>query len=259
MFNPCKVLYSLCVILLVSACAKQENAAQTEKFIAPEFSNMDIKVGETTATICCNLSRTNDEFTYGFLYGEQWEQLTETTVTPEGSQITISFSCVPTGLGSARITESLEKNFIDIPDDYFNLWCCVESDIEAAKRHDNSNEMSNEGNMKYTMDVTWLTPGVDLGLSVLWRDCNLGAENPEQAGDHFEWHGVENDPAKKILGKGWRTPTSEEFRELEDNCTIEDSETGRLLLSAISRRQMRHPTSNEQIAKKNQFGLDTDS
>lgn len=28
---------------------------------------------------------------------------------------------------------------------------------------------------------------VDLGLSVLWATCNVGAENPEDCGDHFSW------------------------------------------------------------------------
>ncbi len=65
---------------------------------------------------------------------------------------------------------------------------------------------------------------VDLGLSVKWATCNVGAESPDgygrryicckdkkQAYDtvNFKWHGR------------WRMPSVEEFRELIDSCTYE--------------------------------------
>ena len=34
-------------------------------------------------------------------------------------------------------------------------------------------------------------PGVDLGLSVRWAECNLGASTPEEYGDYFAWGEVE--------------------------------------------------------------------
>ena len=94
---------------------------------------------------------------------------------------------------------------------------------------------------------------VDLGLSVMWADANVGAENPGDYGSEFAWgetaekesygfynyaHGYyntmskycdadgltillpEDDAASVNMGGNWRTPTKEEWQELVDNCTI---------------------------------------
>lgn len=71
---------------------------------------------------------------------------------------------------------------------------------------------------------------VDLGLSVMWASCNIGAETPDAAGNYyacFESTPVAdsisaknfvlkemNDPAKAILGGSWRLPTRPEIVEL---------------------------------------------
>ena len=100
---------------------------------------------------------------------------------------------------------------------------------------------------------------VDLGLSVKWATCNLGANSPEEYGDYFAWGETEpkdtynddwsnykfttdggstftkytgsdkyvldpeDDAATANLGGEWRTPTKEELGELlsEDNCVWE--------------------------------------
>lgn len=71
---------------------------------------------------------------------------------------------------------------------------------------------------------------VDLGLSVLWSSCNIGAETPEAPGDYYACFDSEpvadsisadnfvmkamNDPVSKILGGNWRLPTRAEVVEL---------------------------------------------
>ena len=82
---------------------------------------------------------------------------------------------------------------------------------------------------------------VDLGLSVKWASCNVGANSPEDYGDYFAWGEVipkkkyseANNSYKynpKILpphadaatvnwGGAWRMPTDEEMAELRNNCT----------------------------------------
>lgn len=87
------------------------------------------------------------------------------------------------------------------------------------------------------------TKAIDLGLSVKWADCNVGAENPWDAGRYFLWGdpsgeknateifsdvneigdivGTSKDIAKANLGGNWRMPTSDELKELEANCTWE--------------------------------------
>lgn len=100
---------------------------------------------------------------------------------------------------------------------------------------------------------------VDLGLSVQWATCNVGAQSPEQTGGYFAWGETEekdsyfqknykffdsnigitkynvwesngkvdmkyrldpeDDAATALLGEGWRTPTREELQELMNDCS----------------------------------------
>jgi hypothetical protein len=95
---------------------------------------------------------------------------------------------------------------------------------------------------------------VDLGLSVKWSSCNMGASAPEQTGGFFGWadpegtnikdnvwddygkwksemyggvnppkeiSGTDLDIAKKKLGDGWRLPTAAEVQELCTKCKLE--------------------------------------
>ena len=90
---------------------------------------------------------------------------------------------------------------------------------------------------------------IDLGLSVLWANCNIGAKQETDAGvyyswgypkeevnhDHFErYHtfvddlggisGTKYDPATNTYGDGWRLPTEKEIKELYAKCEWEWSE-----------------------------------
>ena len=102
---------------------------------------------------------------------------------------------------------------------------------------------------------------VDLGLSVMWATCNVGASAPEEYGDYFAWGEVEpkeeyswenykwcdgteqnitkynaTDGLKTLLpeddaahvnwGGEWRMPTGKEMQELFDYCTWERINTG---------------------------------
>lgn len=87
---------------------------------------------------------------------------------------------------------------------------------------------------------------VDLGLSVKWATCNVGAEKPEQFGTYFSWGEIapkssyakdnsvtheqvmddfsgnsKYDAARAILGGTYRMPTHMEMEELVNNCTWE--------------------------------------
>ena len=100
------------------------------------------------------------------------------------------------------------------------------------------------------------TGAVDLGLSVYWSTCNLGASKPEEYGDYYAWGETEikedyswstykfgtsasgpfskyntmpsfgavdldpeDDAAHVILGGKWRMPTDAERTELIEKCT----------------------------------------
>ena len=85
---------------------------------------------------------------------------------------------------------------------------------------------------------------VDLGLSVKWATCNMGASSPEDYGDYFAWgetrakseYTEENsvtweksfsdisgnsqyDAARARWGGSWRLPTKKEWGELKSKCT----------------------------------------
>ena len=85
---------------------------------------------------------------------------------------------------------------------------------------------------------------VDLGLSVKWATCNVGANSPEEYGQYFAWgetspktefteensltnkkhmedfSGDEQyDAAATNWGGGWRMATSDEYTELINDCT----------------------------------------
>lgn len=96
---------------------------------------------------------------------------------------------------------------------------------------------------------------VDLGLSVRWASCNVGAGESYEIGDFFAWGevnaksdyswatyqhgsgknelqkytlsedgspvvlGAEDDAASVLMGGEWRMPTREEFVELKTKCT----------------------------------------
>ena len=110
---------------------------------------------------------------------------------------------------------------------------------------------TNEVGTSYGEEVTFTTlvdPAngreyVDLGLSVKWATCNVGASSPEEYGDYFAWgetttkaeytedncttYGVMNDisgnaqydAATANWGGGWRMPTEDELDELRTKCT----------------------------------------
>ena len=97
---------------------------------------------------------------------------------------------------------------------------------------------------------------VNLGLSVKWASCNVGADSPEEYGDYFAWGETETkssyyesnsvtyglsiselksrgiigadgnltaayDAATANWGGNWRMPTLDEMEELIDECTWE--------------------------------------
>lgn len=88
---------------------------------------------------------------------------------------------------------------------------------------------------------------VDLGLSVKWATCNIGASSPEDNGNYYAWGktttkiiynsnntptdyngnditgNYEYDAAVANWGDGWRMPTYNEFNELIVNCYWEKS------------------------------------
>lgn len=55
---------------------------------------------------------------------------------------------------------------------------------------------------------------VDLGLSVTWATCNVGANSPQEYGAYYTYENALN-----LEKDGKRLPSPSEFQELEANCT----------------------------------------
>ena len=82
---------------------------------------------------------------------------------------------------------------------------------------------------------------VDLGLSVNWATCNVGANKPEESGNYYAWGEttpkitynsstytytsnpstlpLNKDAASVNMGGSWRMPTKAELDELRTECT----------------------------------------
>lgn len=121
---------------------------------------------------------------------------------------------------------------------------------------------------------------VDMGLSVKWATCNVGASKPSGLGDYFSWGETDpmyaynsdhyvfgddsnnytkynksdgkmrldlsDDAAHVKWGGGWRMPTIAEFDELQANCTVEwaqweDGTPGVVFTSRINGNQVFFP------------------
>ena len=54
---------------------------------------------------------------------------------------------------------------------------------------------------------------VDLGLSVKWATCNVGANKPEEYGNYYTF-----EETQEFSNSDWRLPTREEINELFENC-----------------------------------------
>lgn len=68
---------------------------------------------------------------------------------------------------------------------------------------------------------------VDLGLSVKWATCNVGASSPEEFGCYFAWGEIipkniylqETYLPNKNFNKVFKLPTKTQWKELIDECT----------------------------------------
>ena len=70
---------------------------------------------------------------------------------------------------------------------------------------------------------------VDLGLSVLWADCNIGANKPEDSGNYYKC---------SEIPKEYEIPTLEQYEELRKNCiwkwTTQNGVNGYKVISKVN-------------------------
>ena len=125
--------------------------------------------------------------------------------------------------------------------DYFKL-VNSEASSGSSTDDDNSDEAYINSNDGVTDDANMVA--VDLGLSVKWATCNIGANSPEEWGNYYAWGEIKtktsytssncstltnyyndinnsssHDAATAIWGEDWWMPTLTDFEELTEQCT----------------------------------------
>ncbi|MCD8302851.1 MAG: DUF1566 domain-containing protein [Prevotellaceae bacterium] len=116
----------------------------------------------------------------------------------------------------------------------------------SEEENDNTNDTSTEEEISSQTGTHNGHGYVDLGLSVMWATCNVGANSPSDYGDYFAWgvttantgftesscatYGViigdiagnaNYDTARANWGGTWRMPNESEIDELVNQCTFE--------------------------------------
>ena len=115
-------------------------------------------------------------------------------------------------------------------------------DVRSRAQSGDNSSSYNGGGSNYDSRM------VDLGLSVCWATCNVGASSPEEYGNYYAWGetstksvysestyqyhngnsyieigrnigGTRYDVARAQWGGNWRMPTTEEYLELKERCT----------------------------------------
>lgn len=106
-----------------------------------------------------------------------------------------------------------------------------------------------EAGTTYTLRIETIKPStiniigghkyIDMGLSVNWAECNLGALSPQDAGETYSWGlnfatgdtipkdiknicGTKYDAASQLWGDEWRMPTDKELSDLLYECISYD-------------------------------------
>lgn len=138
--------------------------------------------------------------------------------------------------------------------------------------------------------VPQLHEAIDLGLSVKWASCNIGALSPEEFGNYYAWGETETktyyagdnskwwnvkyvnlpldsegniqstyDAAIKEWGNSWRLPTKSELDELKNNCYWEWSTIngvkGYKLTSKINNNSIFLPSNDSSVLNGKETGF----
>lgn len=93
------------------------------------------------------------------------------------------------------------------------------SSTSSSSSYTSSNSSSSSSKTSNSLPAKAMHNGheyIDLGLSVKWATCNLGANDAENYGNHYGWGG---DAARTNWGGNWRMPTDMEWIELRNSCT----------------------------------------
>ena len=201
--------------------------------------NVSVTTGSATsitsssATLSGSVSGADQSLTCGIIYGTS-SSLSSSSGTKKSTTSSGSYSISVTGL-NANTTY------------YYRAYAIVDGEYKYGEVRSFTTESSST-----------VTSGdaIDLGLSVKWASCNVGADSPEEYGDYFAWGETDTksdyyqsnsatywlsirelksngiiesngnltpayDAATVNLGSDWRMPTKAEQDELRTECDWE--------------------------------------
>lgn len=150
---------------------------------------------------------------------------------------------IDSGIHSIEITKKGYETIVKKRKAYSNEHITLNFSLEKTKTETDKIPIANQSNQKVSNTFKG-HEYVDLGLSVMWATCNIGASKPSDYGNYFAWAetnpyssdynyegskaygnnilnitGSKNyDAATAIWGTGWRIPTKAEFKELINKC-----------------------------------------
>ena len=251
----------------------------------PTTSNSKVKNGSGTGSFSCDLSNLQDGVTYyvrtyatnlkGTAYGEEKSFTTKTITLPTVStsaanDISSTSAAVGGNVsndGGANVIErgvvystskepTTSNNKVKNGSGTGSFSCDLSNLQDGVTYYVRAYAINLKGTT-YGEQLSFSTPKlenghdyVDLGLSVKWATCNVGATKPEQSGGYFAWGETESrsyfvtdnykwgwgyitkyndeddlielelsdDAAHVNWGGNWRMPTRAEFDELLTNC-----------------------------------------
>ena len=225
------------------------------------MENITINEGESVTIPECTLTMLKGEFV-------SWN----TSADGNGQEYTTGFTFTPTGnvtlyakwlryfvitfdanggdgyMENITINEgeslTIPENVFTIIDGKFISWNTSESGDGMEYKENTtiipSSDFTLYAQWKFSRGVENGYEWVDLGLSVKWATCNVGASSSSLPGDYYAWGEkttksdyssttyeqtwmannlyADDDVAIVKMGGKWRMPTKAEFEELRDNC-----------------------------------------
>lgn len=221
---------------------------------APEISGNDTgrESKKPVLTILCVVLLAAALVAFLFIPGTGSEENAETA--EGGTPVLVQKSCaqltVTTVPSEATVyVDGTEVGFTplysyEVEEGRHSIKICKEGYYDVVRNYEFGNEPIVIGE---TLNEDNLINGhefVDLGLSVKWAVCNVGADRPEGGGDLYAWGETKTkssytefnsitfdkrfgniggdsqyDAARNKWGGSWRLPTNSEWQELIDNCT----------------------------------------
>lgn len=255
-----KIFWGIIVITLISACSS------SDYILDEDYVPTDEDITETLAKVNTEWGTSKESILKHMKDYELIESSDENILqfNAKKAPITIAYKFSSDKLSSTVIKAKKGEDKLNIPNSLENFNHIGELNSNDIYSNEDKNvfaatyEITEDENNYYIIGFTPLhsmTENVngkecaDLGLSVKWATCNVGAKSPEDYGGYYAWgeteekdtytwstykyyseesssyedigdniSGTQYDVAQYIWGSPWTMPTKEEMDELRTKC-----------------------------------------